>query len=212
MSLATGHAAPSSIPSLSWSDGGEACQPWAGPGVEGDANRAREHPGAERSDDVDVGSGKPLPECLELAEEDCASARVGAALAARALDLPPGALRIDLQTDEELMVLRSGGRGADEVEVRLHRQRVERDRASVPRVAEVAADLVAVGRDGSLDPLHAGHGASLAGEAREDIAPAGLAGFLLCSIEETEGGHPHREHRGVRAGAPVLHHADRLPA
>ena len=107
-------------------------------------------------------------------------------LSARALDLAPGALRVDLKADEELVVLRDGGRGADEIEVRLHRERLERHAAAVPGLAEVATDLIAVGRDGALDPLDPADRAALAGKAREDAAPARLARLLLRSVEKAE--------------------------
>ena len=106
------------------------------------------------------------------------------------------------------MVLRNGGRGADEIEVGLHRNRLERHGAAIPGLAEVAADLVAVGRDGALDPLDPADRAALAGKAREDAAPARLARFLLRSVEKSERRDLHGEDRGVGAGAAILHHAD----
>ena len=96
----------------------------------------------------------------------------GAVLPAGPLDLAPGALRVDLEADEELVILRDRRRRADEVEVRLHRERLERHAAAVPRLAEVAADLVAVRRNRSLDPLDPADRAALAREAREHAAPA----------------------------------------
>ena len=104
------------------------------------------------------------------------------------------------------------GAELDEVEVRLHGQRLERHAAAVPGLAEVAPDLVAVGRDGSLDPLDPADRASLAGEAGEHAAPGGLPRLLLGPVEEPERGDPDGERRGVRPRAAIFDDADRLAA
>ena len=77
------------------------------PRVERDADRGGEHAGAKRADDAHVCGVEALGERLELAQQDGAGAGVRAVLAAGALDLPPSALRVDLEADEELVIASS---------------------------------------------------------------------------------------------------------
>src|SRR5262249_60868356 len=86
--------------------GGESCQAGPRPRVEGNSQCAREHPGPQRPDDLNVGGGKPLRKQLYLAYQYRAGPVVGAVVAAHAFDLPPSAPGIDLQADEQLVVPR----------------------------------------------------------------------------------------------------------
>ena len=190
--------------------GGEPCEPGPRPRVEGDADRDGEHAGAKRTDNTHIRRGEPLGERLELSQQNSARARVGPVLAARTLDLPPGPLRIDLQADEQLVILGDRRGAARQLEIGLHRKRVDSDRVACPRLAEVAADLVAVGRDGALDPLDSADGRALPRKSRENATPAGLSRLLLGAVEEPKRRHLHRQHRRVRARATVLQHADHV--
>src|SRR5262249_50690853 len=126
---------------------GETCEAGTRPRIEGDSQRGREHARPECTDDVDICGGEPFGERLELAQQHSTGSGVGAELAAGALDLAPGQLRVDLEADEQLMVGRDRWRGAGQLEVRLHRDGVDGDGGAIPRLAEVAADLVSVGRN-----------------------------------------------------------------
>ena len=181
------------------------------PRIERHAECGRERPGAERPDDLDVGRGEAVGKPLEFAQQDTASSGVRSLLPARALDLSPRQPCVDLQADEELVIRRDRRRGARQLEVRLHRYRVDRRRVSIPRLAEVPADLVAVCGHGALDPLDPADRRSFACEPGEYTAPARLAAFLLAAIEEPERGDLDRQRRGVGARPAVLDHADLLP-
>ena len=64
----------------------------------------------ERSDDLNIRGGlPPLGERLEFAQEDSTCSGVLVGLLDGSLDLPPRELRIDLETDEELLVVRGDG-------------------------------------------------------------------------------------------------------
>src|SRR4051812_19518456 len=82
----------------------------------------------------------------------------------------------------------------------------------LPRLAEVAADLVAVGGDSALEPLDAAHRSALAREARKDATPARLPRLLLGAIKQAKGRHPHSKDGGVRLRPYILDHTDGLTA
>ena len=113
---------------------------------------------------MNVGRGQSLAEALDFAQEHLGSTGIGTVLAACAFDLAPSLLRVDLEADEELVVSRHCRRAAHEIEVRTHRQCVHVRGLSVPRLAEIAADLIPVGGNRPLEPLDAADGRALAGE------------------------------------------------
>src|SRR5262249_41307396 len=121
---------------------GETSKPRSRPWIEGDANRGGEHSRPERADDMNGSGGESLAKALDFTQGHLGSTGIGAVLAASALDLAPRLLRVDLEADEELVISRHCGRATDEIEVRMHRQCVHCRRLSVPRLAEIAADLI----------------------------------------------------------------------
>jgi hypothetical protein len=62
----------------------------------------------------------PRFDFAKFPEQDGACASINSPLAARALDLPPRALGVDLEADEKLVICGYGGSGARQLEVGLH--------------------------------------------------------------------------------------------
>ena len=198
---------PRRCPSRSGSAAASRARPGRDHGSNATRIAAASIPGPKRADDLDVRARRAARRAPSSSRSrTVARSGVGPVLAARALDLPPRRFAsIWRQTNSSWS--RRHGRARRSTRSRYDRIGSESsgDGSAVPCLAEVAADLVAVGRNGPLDPLDPADRACPRGRDRRARRPS-RPGVLSCSARSRSPNDVTLdcEHRGVRACARGL--------
>ncbi|MCB0877355.1 MAG: hypothetical protein KDC46_00035 [Thermoleophilia bacterium] len=159
----------------------------------------------EHTKRLDVADDERVRDRLQLLLQQQASTFI--LLRREALDDLLRATNADLHDEEQLMILGRGGRVVDERLVACDYVLIARNRL-VTAGEVVANELVRIGWNRALDPLHPTDRRALTTQIREQARPRIDASLLIRTRQQAESADTYLEHDCVRARCTIFDDAD----